>query len=159
MTSHDFDVTDILFVNEKLGKIFYVATNGDPKQRHVFSVMFTDLNGKTECLTCDHVKNVTNEYVDPAKNLKLFWGSEKCLYHSASFSANGDYYALECLGDRVPITYIKSTLDEKLKFVYEKNIKLWKLVLSKHLPQKSYLTVELDAKTGESNLLFLLKNN
>jgi len=37
---------------------------------------------------------------------------KSCLYHSASFSLNSDYYVLECLGDRIPITFIKN-VEEK----------------------------------------------
>lgn len=36
ITHHKFDVTDVLAVNEKNDEIFYLATNGDPKQRHLF---------------------------------------------------------------------------------------------------------------------------
>jgi hypothetical protein len=36
ITNHKFDVTDMLSIEEKTGEIYYLATNGDPKQRHLF---------------------------------------------------------------------------------------------------------------------------
>ncbi len=36
ITNHKFDVTDLLTVNEKSDDLYYLATNGDPKQRHLF---------------------------------------------------------------------------------------------------------------------------
>ncbi len=36
MTAHSFDVTDMVSFNEKQGEIYYLATNGDPKQKHLF---------------------------------------------------------------------------------------------------------------------------
>ncbi len=150
ITSHNFDVTDILHVNEKLGELFYLGTNGDPKQRHVFRTKFTVLNSKPVCLTCKDSNNLKKEFKEPVNNQLEFTESTKCLYFSASFSTNGDFYALECLGDRIPITYIKSTMNEKLDYVYEDNSKLRAIVDSKVLPKKSYLTVVLDEETGES---------
>ncbi len=60
------------------------------------------------CLTCPHE---TNPYTfdKPGSTLLNIEKSDKCLYHSASFSLNADFYALECLGDRTPITHIKSS--------------------------------------------------
>lgn len=150
VTMHNFDVMDILHVNEKSEDIFYIATNGDPKQRHLFRKKISDLNGNSECLTCSDSKLVPKVFIEPSKNQSQFDSSDKCLYHSASFSQNGDYYALECLGDRIPITFIKSTINESVNFIYEENFKLKELIDSKILPNKSYVTVMLDEETGET---------
>ncbi len=42
ITSGSFDVTDILKVNENTREIYYIATNGDPMQRHIFRKKFLD---------------------------------------------------------------------------------------------------------------------
>lgn len=66
-----------------------------------------------ECLTCNDTIKVP--YTDPNLNSVLVGEGTNCLYYSASFSQGGDYYALECLGDRIPITYIKSTNDKTVE--------------------------------------------
>ena len=73
----------------------------------------TDVSKSSECLTCNSTIEIP--HVDPALNSVPLISSEYCLYHAASFSTNGDYYVLECLGDRIPITYVKSTEDKKLE--------------------------------------------
>lgn len=111
LTHHHFDVTEILSVNEKRGEIYYLATNGDPKQRHLFRKHITDVNSHSECLSCKDIKNVPKT-TNPLDNLIELTDGKSCLYHSASFSLNSDYYVLECLGDRIPITFIKN-VEEK----------------------------------------------
>ncbi len=150
ITSHQFDVTDILYVNDKLGEIFYLATNGDPKQRHVFRTKFSVINSKSFCMTCKDSEKLKKEFKEPANNMFEFTESNYCLYFSASFSTNGDFFALECLGDRIPITYIKSTMNKELEYVYDDNSKLKTILDSTVLPKKSYMTVVLDDETGES---------
>lgn len=142
ITTHKFDVTSISNVNDKLGEIFYIATNGDPKQRHLYRKSFIK-NSPAECLTCKDAKNLPDNYTEPTKHMREFNASEKCLYHDASFSSDGGYYALECLGDRLPITYIRSSVDNKLNFTYEDNAHLREIVDTKLLPRKAYLTVDL----------------
>ena len=66
----------------------------------------TDQLSKPECLTCN---NITIPYEDPSQHTVRLDSSENCLYYTASFSNNGDYYVLECMGDRIPISYIKKS--------------------------------------------------
>jgi hypothetical protein len=100
--------------------------------------------------------------------------SENCLYYWASFSTTSEYYALECLGDRIPIVYIKSVeskeyecKENKNTFIYmlfvllffklinfncffyfsdifERNAELKALLESKILPRKSYMRVNFE---------------
>lgn len=154
VTTHDFDVISISNVNDKLGELFYIATNGDPKQRHLFRKSFTS-ESSAECLTCKDSDELPEVYEEPSKNLLQFNSSERCLYHDASFSSDGGFYALECLGDRLPITYIKSSVDEGLNFTYEDNAKLRELVETKLLPRKAYLTVDLgDGEKADAEIYY-----
>lgn len=146
VTNHKFDVTDIVSFREKTGDLFYLATNGDPKQRHLFKKRVTDLYSLPQCLTCN--ETITIPITEPAENSVLIGESGNCLYYFASFSVGSDYYALECLGDRIPITYIKSIDDKTIEYVFEKNDELKQLVESRILPRKSYLRVFLDNNTG-----------
>lgn len=153
VTTHDFDVTSISSVNDGLGEIFYIATNGDPKQRHLYRKRFTSNSSPAICLTCKDAEKLPEVYVKPIKNMSMFNSSERCLYHDVSFSTEGEFYALECLGDRLPITYIRSASDESVNYTYENNTQLRDLVETKLLPRKSYLTVELG--DGQSSFYFL----
>lgn len=112
ITHHHFDVTEILSVNEKRGEIYYLATNGDPKQRHLFRKQILNVNSRSECLTCNFT-GVLPPVNNPSQNAMPITDGKSCLYHAASFSTDGDYYVLECLGDRIPITFIKNVTDTK----------------------------------------------
>jgi dipeptidyl aminopeptidase/acylaminoacyl peptidase len=103
-------------------------------------------------LTCQDSANLPKTINTSDKNLLGFYASEKCLYHTASFSYNGEYFALDCLGDRIPITTIRSVASPNVFYVYEDNYELRQLVDSKVLPQKAYKNVVLDEETGESAL-------
>lgn len=73
----------------------------------------TDLYSLPQCLTCN--ETITIPITEPAENSVLIGESGNCLYYFASFSVGSDYYALECLGDRIPITYIKSIDDKSIE--------------------------------------------
>lgn len=152
VTMHQFDVTEIVYINDNIGEVFYIGTNGDPKQRHLFRKKFTDLNSSPVCMTCKDSHKLPETYINPGnlKNQINFDNGTKCLYHSASFSTDGDFYALNCLGDRIPITYIKSIKNESINYIYEDNEKLKESVDKKILPKKSYLTVVLNEETNET---------
>lgn len=154
ITDHQFDVMELLKVNDKSGDIYYVATNGDPMQRHVFKKQFTSVDSVAQCLTCQDSDKVAKEFVEPYKNLKPFNDSVRCLYHTASFSLNGDYYALECLGDRIPVTYIRSSINSKLNFIYEDNAELQALVDSKFMPKRAYKTIVFDDENNATAELY-----
>lgn len=59
------------------------------------------------CLTCN--SSIKIEHDDPSAHMQPLASETNCLYHSAHFSVNGDYYILECLGDRIPISWIKNS--------------------------------------------------
>ncbi|CAF0793607.1 unnamed protein product [Brachionus calyciflorus] len=146
VTNHNFDVIDMVSFNEKTGDLFYLATNGDPKQKHLFRNRVNDASRTGECLTCN--SSFTMPFEDPSAHTHSLASENNCLYHSASFSNTGDYYVLECLGDRIPITYIKSAENSSYNYVLETNDELRHLVNSKILPRKSYLRVPLDNSTN-----------
>ncbi len=78
------------------------------------SKKFIDVNSVSECLTCPSEPE-PYKYVKPSTNQMDITESTNCLYYSASFSLNANFYALECRGDRLPITYIKSTEDKTIE--------------------------------------------
>lgn len=157
ITDHQFDVMDLLKVNDKSGDIYYVATNGDSMQRHVFKKQFTTDYSVAKCLTCQDSNKVAKEFYEPAKNLVRFNETFRCLYHTASFSLNGEFYALECLGDRIPVTYIRSSINEKLNYIYENNSELAALVDSKFMPKRAYKTIVFDKENNATAELYYPK--
>lgn len=60
----------------------------------------------SQCLTCNDTIKIP--FTEPVDNSVPLATSENCLYYMATFSQGGGYYVLECLGDRIPITYVKS---------------------------------------------------
>ena len=66
-----------------------------------------------ECLTCNTTFKYT--YTEPFENAVVIGSADVCAYYSASFSPNGEYYALECLGDKIPHTYVKSINDKDIE--------------------------------------------
>lgn len=153
ITNHKFDVTDLLTVNEKSDDLYYLATNGDPKQRHLFRKKLSDINSQSECLTCVDKESVP-KHTNPIDNSVDIAEGKACLYYSASFSTNADFYVLECLGDRIPVSYIKSVqekrgssdIDEE-KQIFERNEDLKQNLYKRLLPKKAYLRVYLDNDT------------
>ena len=73
----------------------------------------TDLSTLSECLTCNDTIEIPFE--NPFENSVVLGSSETCLYYSASFSLNGGYYALECLGEKIPSTYLKSSTNKTIE--------------------------------------------
>lgn len=144
-TIHEFDVMKIVSFNEKQGEIYYLATNGDPKQRHLFKKRVTDVNSHPICLTCN--SSIKIDHTDPFENSVDLGSTDHCLYYSAVFSLNSEYYALECLGDRIPIVWLKDSRNESVEFVFEKNDHLRQMVQKKILPRKGYLRVTLENTT------------
>jgi hypothetical protein len=89
---HKFDIMEIVSINENTGNVYYMATDGDPKQRHLFRSSLNN-HSSFECLTCSISLSYNN----------------RCLYSKVHFSPNnGDKYILECLGEDVPVSYVKS---------------------------------------------------
>lgn len=96
---HKFDITEIVRLNEDTGDIYYIATNGDPKQRHLYRSSLND-HSSHKCLTC---------FISLSNN-------NRCLYSKVHFSPNnGDKYVLECLGEDVPVVYVKSLTNDEFE--------------------------------------------
>lgn len=64
-------------------------------------------------MTCD--PNMSYAYENPSENFYEFVDAKYCLYNSASFSTNGDFYVLECLGDKIPTVTLKSEKNSNLE--------------------------------------------
>ena len=67
----------------------------------------------SECLTCND--SIVVPFNKPFENSAYIGSSDSCLYYSATFSLSGGYYALECLGEKIPITYLKSSTDKSIE--------------------------------------------
>jgi hypothetical protein len=138
----------------------------------------TNFHSTAECLTCSlNNQTIQVNYEEPAQRQTSILASELCLYNAASFSPSAEFYVLECLGDRLPITYVKSTESKHaecnflifsthftthhnketfnlwisiiIKDVLERNNELRELIERRVLPKKGYLRVYLD---NSSNL-------
>ncbi len=72
----------------------------------------SDINSQSECLTCVDKESVP-KHTNPIDNSVDIAEGKACLYYSASFSTNADFYVLECLGDRIPVSYIKSVQEKR----------------------------------------------
>ncbi|XP_033729006.1 dipeptidyl peptidase 4-like [Pecten maximus] len=130
LTNGKYDVTNIVGYNEKLELVYYIATNGDPRHRHLFSVSSSIQKNfrHTECLTCD---------LDP----------DNCRYYTASFSKSGKYYVLGCLGPGIPYYTLHST-ESDFEIMMEGNDALRARMATKALPTTEYFTFK--AGNGET---------
>ncbi len=127
ITDHKFDVTNILSFDEYTGYLYYLATNNDPRERQLYRLVrywFTLI-----CLVeyYDYSlfrrknifsKEISFECITCNMNLE---DTGTCLYNSPSFSPNTDYYILDCLGDKIPMTYVKSIKNK----TYERKWKIF----------------------------------
>jgi hypothetical protein len=73
--------------------MYYTATAGDSRAKHLFRKhVESDPSINSECLSCEH----------ELENKKI------CLYNSPHFHGKSDLYILDCLGEDIPVTYVKS---------------------------------------------------
>jgi hypothetical protein len=95
-----------------------MATNGDPKQRHIFKKRISNFHSTAECLTCLLNNQTVNLWHDdPSAHMSTLYSGDNCLYNTAFFSPNSDYYILECLGNTIPMTYVKSTENKHIQCI------------------------------------------
>jgi dipeptidyl aminopeptidase/acylaminoacyl peptidase len=156
ITSHKFDVIELLTLNEKDGFIYYSATNGDPKQKHLFRKQIFKEIIEAECLTCNISLHVEPQ-LPPIKQAVMIGTSDNCFYFDSSFGKNAKFYVLECLGDGVPVVKVKSIDNKTIDHIIENNDQLRDLINTKILPNKSYLRVHIDNITNsfaDAELLF-----
>ncbi|KAK3083443.1 hypothetical protein FSP39_022859 [Pinctada imbricata] len=129
LTHGSFDVMSIVGYDSQNQTVYYIAAK-DPRQRHLYRVSVDSTSPdykESVCLSCDY---------DP-----------KCQYVSASFSTNGDYFIMGCLGPGVPYYVLKST-HTNFEHVLEDNAVFKLNISSKHLPTIEYVNIKLP--TGES---------
>ncbi|XP_047667758.1 dipeptidyl aminopeptidase-like protein 6 isoform X2 [Tachysurus fulvidraco] len=123
ITSGIWDVTHLLAYNEDAQLIYYVSTEEDPKQRHLYSAQtvtpFTRL-----CLSC----GIT----------------DACGFVSSSFSHNMAYFLLHCKGPGVPFVSIYRTKDRQKLLDIELNLNLRKTIDSMQMPRVEYRKIDVE---------------
>ncbi|XP_061777520.1 dipeptidyl aminopeptidase-like protein 6 isoform X2 [Nerophis ophidion] len=88
ITSGDWDVTEVLAYDEESQLIYFLSTEANPKQRHLYRAdTFGSFNRR--CLTC----NLSNS----------------CGYIAGSFCRDMGYFLLHCQGPEVPFLSIFQT--------------------------------------------------
>ncbi|KAG7336403.1 hypothetical protein KOW79_001096 [Hemibagrus wyckioides] len=123
ITSGTWDVTHLLAYNEDAQQIYYVSTEEDPKQRHLYSAQtvgsFTRL-----CLSCGL--------------------TDTCGLVSSSFSHNTTFFLLHCKGPGVPFVSVYRTSEKQKLFDIEVNLNLRKTVDSIQMPRVEYRKIEVE---------------
>lgn len=120
LTHGRYDVSEILAYDQEKSFVYYLSTNGDPKQRHLFRVYLRKPDEKSsppECLTCD---------------------VPDCRYVSARFSTSSRYYVRACLGPEVPYYSLHDSLTGTLISILEENADMKSRLEEKSLPRKEY---------------------
>lgn len=131
LTSGQWEVTDIVGINDELQEVYFIATPGDPRKRHLYSVSTANPSSTftmtVTCLSCDIGVN--------------------CQYVQATFSKSGKFYILGCLGPDIPSYTIKSTINTDISITLEDNQVLRNKLKTIALPAYEYF--EIGIKNGQ----------
>lgn len=119
LTSGDWEVTSVLKVDTSSQLIYFLSTEGDSTERHLYSVSYAT--------------NEKNALVDDT--IPAYW--------SASFSSGGGYYILRYGGPDVPYDELYAANDTSTPIrVITSNEALWDKLQEYNLPKLTYLTLE-----------------
>lgn len=119
LTSGEWEVTSVLKVDTNSQLIYFLSTEGDSTERHLYSISYATKEKKA--LVDDTV---------PA-------------YWSASFSSGGGYYILSYGGPDVPYQELYAANDTSTPIrVITSNEALWNKLQEYNLPKLTYLTLE-----------------
>ena len=119
LTSGEWEVTSVVKVDTKRQLIYFLSTEGDSTERHLYSVSYATKEKKA--LVDDSV---------PA-------------YWSASFSSGGGYYILSYNGPDVPYQELYAANDTSTPIrVITSNEALWDKLQEYNLPNITYLTLD-----------------
>lgn len=119
LTSGDWEVTSVLKVDTNSQLIYFLSTEGDSTERHLYSVSYATKE-----------KNALVDDTIPA-------------YWSASFSSGGGYYILRYGGPDVPYDELYAANDTSTPIrVITSNEALWDKLQEYNLPKLTYLTLE-----------------
>ncbi|ELT97472.1 hypothetical protein CAPTEDRAFT_221452 [Capitella teleta] len=123
LTEGESVVTGIAGVDEQNNRVYYHSTDGDPTERHLFSVDISEGISSRQ-----HIQQ------------------DGCLYSSASFSPSGQIYLLSCLGPDVPTYTLYSTPEwtgSPVEIVLEDNAEFAANLATKRLPTREFIRVDL----------------
>uniref|UniRef100_A0A8D0L245 A-type potassium channel modulatory protein DPP6 n=1 Tax=Sphenodon punctatus TaxID=8508 RepID=A0A8D0L245_SPHPU len=118
ITSGDWDVTKILAYDEKRHKIYFLSTEGSPRNRHLYSAS-TNGNFNRQCLSCELIEN--------------------CTYFSASFSHNKEYFLLTCEG---MFHTVKECVLEIFDLEVNENVQV--AINERQMPKAEYKRITID---------------
>ncbi len=119
LTSGEWEVASVLKVDTKRQLIYFLSTEGDSTERHLYSISYATKEKKA--LVDDTV---------PA-----YWG--------ASFSSGGGYYILSYRGPDVPYQELYAANDTRTPIrIITSNEVLWNKLQGYKLPNLTYFTLE-----------------
>ncbi|XP_054909084.1 inactive dipeptidyl peptidase 10-like [Poeciliopsis prolifica] len=123
LTSGNWEVTQILAYDEPNQNLYFLSTEGSPRQRQLYSVKTVGLFPR-RCLTCDlHRTN--------------------CLYFSADLSPSNQNLLLHCQGPEAP-TVILHSLNNSNYYILENNSVLKAVLKYKRIQKKEYHTIRVE---------------
>ncbi len=132
LTKGNFDVTDLLAIDESSNKVFYTAADESALKRNIFSV---DMN-----------------------SLKVQKLSKKSGYNTATFSENGKYFTNRWTNSSTPAVTEFYDANGKLIRVLENNEKTQKVISEVNLPKREF--IQVPAADGKTMLnAWILKPN
>ncbi|XP_052004446.1 inactive dipeptidyl peptidase 10-like [Xyrauchen texanus] len=123
LTSGNWEVTEILAYDENAQSIYFLSTEGSPRQRHLYSVSTVGLFPR-RCLTCELNK-------------------AHCTFFSAVFSPLNQHVVLHCKGPGAP-TVIMHTLNMANYYVLENNSLLKAALRFKRIQLTEFRSIQMD---------------
>ncbi|XP_051566904.1 inactive dipeptidyl peptidase 10-like isoform X2 [Myxocyprinus asiaticus] len=123
LTSGNWEVTEILAYDENAQSIYFLSTEGSPRQRHLYSVSTVGLFPR-RCLTCELNK-------------------AHCTFFSAVFSPSNQHVILHCKGPGAP-TVIMHTLNTANYYILENNSLLKAALRYKRIQLTEFRSIQTD---------------
>ncbi|XP_051564354.1 inactive dipeptidyl peptidase 10-like isoform X1 [Myxocyprinus asiaticus] len=123
LTSGNWEVTEILAYDENAQSIYFLSTEGSPRQRHLYSVSTVGLFPR-RCLTCELNK-------------------AHCTFFSAVFSSSSKHVLLHCKGPGAP-TVIIHTLNTANYYILENNSLLRAALRYKRIQLTEFRSIQTD---------------
>jgi len=121
LTQGNWEVTEISGFHEPTSRVFYVSTEENPWERHLYSVNINEgISSKTLLTT------------PPA-------------FNSFSLSPKGGFYLENYNGPDVPFQILKSTTSKDFSYLVEDNAKLKEKLSTYDLPEKKFVKIPIPA--------------
>lgn len=126
------DVDYIVGYDDRNKSVYYISTNGDPSERHLFVAVIG--GGAPACLTCNE--------------------PDTCRYVTTSFSSTYSYYILGCRGPDIPVFTLRERLTENV-YMLENNDALRANLANKKLPTREFINFPVNGGyTGRAEVFY-----